>query len=26
MGAKILGIFDIVGWVIALVARIYLAM
>ena len=26
MGAKILGIFDIVGWVIALVARIVLSM
>ena len=26
MGAKILGIFDIVAWVIALVARIFLSM
>ena len=26
MGAKVLSIFDIVGWVIALVARIYFAM
>ena len=25
VGAKILAIFDIVGWVIALIARIYLA-
>lgn len=26
VGAKILGIFDIVGWVIALLARIFLSM
>ena len=26
MGAKVLGIFDIVGWVIALVARSFLSM
>jgi hypothetical protein len=26
VGAKVLGIFDIVGWVIALLARIFLSM